>query len=149
MTNQSYPVFNIQSGDSLTFNVAPLMHEIRHALRELIQQGTTHVIDLRSIPLAPGEEDSIIELLGSGEVHARLNALGPSKILETRFPGVWLVTHFNEEDAIISRTIEITTMPEILQSQSVDMEAGLQQLEEKLDQTSQAHTTHQQQGPSL
>jgi hydrogenase-1 operon protein HyaF len=85
--------FNIQIGDELTWNVQPILHEVRHALKHLIDSGETAIIDLRSIPLAPGEEQKLIDTLGNGEVHAGLNALGPSEIIETRFAGVWLVTH--------------------------------------------------------
>jgi len=86
-------------------------------------------INLRSIPLAPGEEEKLIEKLGCGEVRASLNALGPSEIYETRYRGVWLVTHFNTENNIIGRFIEITLIPVILKSQQEDMTDSLAQLE--------------------
>jgi len=86
-----------------TGNLVPLLHEIRHALTRWLEQGEEHVIDLRSIPLAPGEEDSLLEQLGEGEVNARLSVLGPSDIIETRYPGVWLITHYNESESIIGR----------------------------------------------
>ncbi len=124
--------FNIQIGNALTHNVQPLLHEIRHALRELIENGDSHVIDLRTIPLAPGEEEEIIARLGCGEVHAQLNALGQSEIYETQYKGVWLVTHFNAENSIVGRFIEVTLMPEILKSQQEDMQDSLAQLEEEL-----------------
>ena len=117
----------------------PLLHEIKHALRKLIESGDSSIIDLRSIPLAPGEEDIIINTLGCGEVHARLNALGPSEIVETRFAGVWLITHFNEDNSIIGRFIEITALPDILQSQAEDMEFSLAQLESELDNESESN----------
>ena len=52
---------------------------------------------------------------------AQLNALGPSEIIETQYAGVWIVTHFNDENDIIGRFIEITSMPDILHSQSEDV----------------------------
>jgi hydrogenase-1 operon protein HyaF len=113
--------FNIQIGDELTHNVKPLLHEIKHALDNLIETGATTAIDLRSIPLAPGEEDKILNTLGQGEVQAQLNALGLSEIIETRYPGVWIVTHYNDEQHVTSRFIEVTTMPEILCSQTEDV----------------------------
>ena len=113
--------FNIQIGDELTHNVKPLLHEIKHALDTLIETGRTTIIDLRSIPLAPGEEDKILDTLGQGEVQAQLNALGLSQITETQYAGVWIVTHYNDEQHIISRFIEVTTMPEILCSQTEDV----------------------------
>lgn len=125
--------FNIQASNELTCNVRPLLSEVRHALEALLDSGVTHIIDLRSIPLAPGEEETIIETLGQGEVHARLNALGPSEIYETRYAGVWLITHYNESEAIVSRFIEITRLPDILHSQHEDMTSALTVLTQELN----------------
>jgi hydrogenase-1 operon protein HyaF len=136
MSEPSLPQFNIQIGNDLTWNVQPILHEIRHALRKLLETGESSIIDLRSIPLAPGEEETIIDTLGCGEVHAKLNALGPSEIYETRFAGVWLITHFNEESSIIGRFIEITRFPDILKSQHEDMTISLDQLEQELEHES-------------
>ena len=113
--------FNIQIDDALTHNVKPLLHEIKHGLDNLIETGKSTIIDLRSIPLAPGEEEKILNTLGQGEVQAQLNALGLSEISETQYAGVWIVTHYNDEQHIISRFIEVTTMPEILCSQTEDI----------------------------
>ncbi len=132
MDQTSNEQFNIQIGNELTHNVQPLLHEIRHALNELIETGGTHVIDLRSIPLAPGEEEQIITRLGRGEVQAQLDALGRSEIYETEYKGVWLVTHFNAENSTVGRFIEITLIPEILKSQQEDMQDSLAHLEDEL-----------------
>ena len=115
-----------------TGNLIALLHEIRHALERWLEQGGTHIIDLRSIPLAPGEEDSLLEQLGVGEVNARLSVLGLSDIIETRYPGVWLITHYNENDNIIGRFIEVCEVPGILKSQAEDSRAGLERLENDL-----------------
>jgi hydrogenase-1 operon protein HyaF len=135
MTETLTPPFNIQIGDELTWNVQPILHEIRHALRTLLETGQSNIIDLRSIPLAPGEEETILDTLGCGEVHAKLNALGPSEIYETRFSGVWMITHYNAENDVIGRFIEITRFPNILESQQEDMTTSLDALEELLDST--------------
>jgi len=120
--------FNIHHGNELTWNARPILFEIRHALESLFDSGETSIIDLRSIPLAPGEEESILNTLGQGEVHARLNALGPSDIYETRYAGVWVITHYNEDEAIVSRFIEVTALPDILKSQQEDMSDALVEL---------------------
>jgi len=125
--------FNIQIGNKLTHNVQPILHQIRHALEQLLDDHKTTTIDLRSIPLAPEEESTILDILGQGEVHARLNALGPSEIIETGCAGVWLVTHFNESSHTVSRFIEVTEMPDILKSQHRDIFNGLQMLNHKLE----------------
>jgi len=131
--------FNIQLGGELTMNVQPLLHEIRHALMRLLDQHKNTIIDLRSIPLAPGEEDRILEALGSGEVHAQLNALGRSEISETSYAGIWRISHFNEANELISRFIEITTMPDILKSQPEDMADALERLTQALQTDETAH----------
>ncbi len=51
--------------------------------------------------MGPGEEEKIVDELGRGEIRARLMALDPSEIIETRFPDVWLVTHYNSNEEII------------------------------------------------
>lgn len=120
----------IQAGSG---NVQPLLHEVRHALQRLArgEQGT--VIDLQSLPLAPGEEARIEEALGEGEVSAQLDALGPSSIRETSYPGVWIVTHRNAENEIVARFIEVTRVPEILLAQSEDIEHAYQGLTRRLN----------------
>jgi len=133
MNQANVPQFNIHVGTELTWNVKPILHEIRHALEKLLNDGETSIIDLRSIPLAPGEEETIINSLGHGEVHARLDVLGPSEIYETRFTGVWLVTHYNEEDSIVSRFIEVTEIPDVLKSQREDVTHALDELVTKLE----------------
>lgn len=124
--------FNIQVGSDLTWNVQPILHEVRHGLSKLLQANENSIIDLRSIPLAPGEEEKIIEDLGYGEVYVTLNALGLSEIYETQYKGVWLITHYNAEHNIIGRFLEITYAPEIIKSQPEDMKLSLEQLQQKL-----------------
>jgi len=118
--------------EATTGNVEPLLHEIRHALKRVAagQDGTT--IDLRSLPLAPGEEERIKQVLGTGEVRAELDALGPTVVQETSYPGVWLVTHRNSEREVVARFVEVTRMPELLKSQRQDIELGLSRLESDL-----------------
>ena len=118
--------------DAYTGNVTPLLNEIRHALTALLEQDQRTVIDLRAMPLAPGEETRIEEELGQGEVRVELSALGKSDIVETRYPGVWLITHSNTEGKVIGKYIEIALIPDILQAQQGDIEVGLEQLSQKL-----------------
>lgn len=110
-------------------NIPPILHEVRHALAALAQTGACNVIDLKGMPLAPGEQEAILAALGTGEVHAELESLGRSEIVETSYPGVWIVTHYDEQGDIKARFIEITRMPQILESQVPDIADGLQRLE--------------------
>ena len=120
------------STEVATGNVEPLLHEIRHALKRLAggEDGTT--IDLKSLPLAPGEEERIEATLGTGEVRAEVDALGPTLIQETSYPGVWLITHKNADNAVVARFIEVTYIPELLRSQPEDIDAGIDRLENEL-----------------
>ena len=104
MSSDATTAFNIQVGGDLTWNVEPLLHEIRHALQELAETGKTG-------------------------------------ISETRYAGVWLVTHYNDEQEIIGRFIEITAMPEILRSQAADIHQACVLLDHYLQRTGQDSTT--------
>jgi hydrogenase-1 operon protein HyaF len=125
-------MLNVERGDALTYNVKPLLHEIRHALAKLLNDQESTVIDLRSLPLAPGEEEKLLNKLGHGEVHASLNALGPTEIVETGYPGVWVVLHYNTDREVIGKFIEICEIPELLRSQQDDIREGLEQLQTAL-----------------
>ena len=120
--------------EATTGNVPPLLHEVRHALKRLADGEKGTIIDLRRLPLAPGEEERIEEFLGEGEVRAEFDALGPTLVQETSYPGVWFVTHHNDDGAVVARFIEVTRMPEILMSQYEDIERGIGQLERELQQ---------------
>jgi hydrogenase-1 operon protein HyaF len=109
-------------------NVEPLLHEIGHALERLLDGGQAEVIDLRGVPLAPGEEGRILEFLGRGEVSAELDALGLTTVAESRFAGVWVVTHHDAAGEIIGRLIEITYVPEIIRSQVTEMRESRERL---------------------
>ena len=125
-------VLKVEAAASLTHNVQPLLHEIRHALAKLLDADEHTVIDLRSLPLAPGEEEQLLDELGQGEVYARLHALGPTEIVETRYPGVWVVMHFNNDNEVIGKFVEVCDIPDLLCSQQEDIRQGLEQLQAQL-----------------
>lgn len=114
-------------------NLRALLAEIAARLEKLANDGMTSSIDLNSLPLAPGEYEQLQLLLGEGEASAHIEALGPSDITETRYPGVWWVTHYNVEGDIIADSIEITTIPEILKSQPEDIRMGLELIHAQLN----------------
>jgi hydrogenase-1 operon protein HyaF len=122
----------VGAAEALTHNVQPLLHEIRHALAKLLDDGGSTVIDLRSLPLAPGEEQRLLDELGHGEVYARMHLLGPTEIVETRYPGVWVVVHFNNDNEVIGKFIEVCSIPDLLCSQQEDIRQGLEQLQSHL-----------------
>ena len=124
----------VEIGGYQTGNVPPLLHEIRHALRNLLDNGETTTIDLRGLPMAPGEQQQLLEILGKGEVSAHLDALGKSEITESSFAGVWLIIHYNNNGEVMGKFIEITRMPAILKAQTADMEESLAALQMRLEE---------------
>ncbi len=114
--------------------VRPVLHEVRHALRRFVQSGESTVIDLTSLPFGPGAEEQLLEYLGVGEVRATLNTLGRSRLWETRFPGVWIVDHYNPEQLRIALQIEVTEVPTVLRSQREDVADGVERLASRLAQ---------------
>ena len=82
--------------------------------------------------MGPGEEQHLESLLGTGEVTATINAMGPSTVNESLFAGVWLVTHRNTDDEILGKFIEITRIPSILESQTEDIRGALKALPDLL-----------------
>lgn len=124
----------VEIGSYQTGNVLPLLHEISHALSRLLDTGESTTIDLRGLPMAPGEQERLIDFLGKGEISVQMDALGNSEIIETSYPGVWLIVHYNSNQEIMGKFIEITRMPAILETQAEDVEDALAALRVKLEE---------------
>jgi hydrogenase-1 operon protein HyaF len=116
-------------------NALPILHQVRHALQRLTQTGEPSVIDLRSLPFGPGDEDRLVAFLGSGEVRATVNALGPTRVWETGFAGVWMVEYQDTEGARIGLQIEVTALPSILRSPPEDVAEAGARLAQRLQET--------------
>jgi hydrogenase-1 operon protein HyaF len=119
-------------GASAWGNALPIMHEIRHGLERLAETGEPSLIDLHAIPFGPGDEERLLDLLGRGEVEARLEALGTTRIWESAVPAVWLVDHANADGERIALHIEISRIPGILCAQAEDIETAASLLEARL-----------------
>ena len=115
-----------------TGNAGPILREIATALARLLDTGQTTTIDLGALPFSAGDEKALDAALGSGEVHATVEALGTSHVNETGTPGVWRVDHFDQQGETLSRFIEITFAPDILKTQAPDAEDGLARLQAAL-----------------
>ncbi|MCG7982390.1 MAG: hydrogenase expression/formation protein [Candidatus Thiodiazotropha lotti] len=113
-------------------NALPILHEIHHALQRFSSEGEYCCIDLRSLPFGPGDEEQLLQLLGRGEIHVTMDALGESTIWETAFSGVWIVDHRNAEGERVALQIEIGSVPKIVFSQQEDIVDAIDRLEAKL-----------------
>jgi len=114
-------------------NAIPILHEVRHALERLIATGESTCIDLSSIPFGPGDEERLTAGLGTGEVRAVIDALGPTQVHETAIPGVWLVDYHNAEGERLALHIEIASIPEILRTQPEDLATAIAALDARLE----------------
>src|SRR5271154_4333302 len=101
--------------------VDALLMEVAGLLGRLIEQGESGSIDLRGLPLSTACIANLEERLGPGEISVQLDAAGQSEIRETGFPGVWWTRHCDETGRTIALLIEVTTVPDILRADSVDM----------------------------
>jgi len=123
-------VINTPPGESgLTGNAPPLLRELLEQVRRLLATGEPSAIDLSALPLTPADLDWLREKLGAGEISVTLQANGESTLNETGCPGVWWVTHHNEQGAVTSQFIEVTFVPELVKAHPQDVAIGQEQLE--------------------
>jgi hydrogenase-1 operon protein HyaF len=118
----------VAQADLRTGNARALLVELAGLLDAWVSRGEPSSIDLRSLPLSAGDYAELHAALGSGAVSARVDALGTSEVCETRYPGVWWVTHRNEADETVAELIEVCEVPAILRTPVEDAAAGLARL---------------------
>ena len=116
-----------------TGNARALLNEMLGLLDKLAAGGEGGSIDLRCVPLSPGDWEELREVLGTGAVDARVDALGESRAQETRFPGIWWVTHRNEPGETVAELIEVCSVPTILRAPRDDVADGAVLLRQALD----------------
>jgi len=123
-------VINAPSAEpGLTGNAPPLLRELVQLVRRLLETGEPSAIDLSALPLTPADLDWLRERLGNGEISVTLQASGESTLEETACPGVWWVTHHNEQGAVTSQFIEVTFVPELVKAHPRDVAIGRESLE--------------------
>ncbi len=109
--------------------VAAILHQARHGLAALVEQGRESVIDLGA--LAAAEIGALDAALGRGEVAARVSACGEVSLHETQFAGLWRIDHLGGDSAT-ARFIEIALSPALLRTPPEDAVAGLAALDRRL-----------------
>lgn len=115
----------VPQADLPTGNARALLNELVGLVDGWVARGEPASIDLRSLPLTRGDYDELHAALGTGVVTARLAAVGPTEVHETRYPGVWWVTHRNEADEVVAELIEVCDVPAILRAPAEDVAEGL------------------------
>jgi hydrogenase-1 operon protein HyaF len=114
-------------------NALPVLSEVRHALARLRDTGEATQIDLGAMPFGPGDEERLMQLLGRGEVTATVDVLGPTRIVETAFAGVWVVEYLNADEQRMALHLEIDQVPRLLQIRPEDLSEALLELDQVLD----------------
>lgn len=126
------PITVVHGGVDAAPNGRALLVELESLLRDLVEEGREGSIDLRSLPLSPGDLEFLERHLGRGEVEAEVSALGPSSVHETAIHGVWWVRHYNSNDEIMAEFLEITHCPDIIRAHPADVRDSLEELRAKL-----------------
>jgi hydrogenase-1 operon protein HyaF len=113
----------------LTGNAPPLLRELAEQVKRLLASGEASAIDLSALPLTPADLDWLHDKLGDGEIAVTLQASGESTLNETACPGIWWVTHHNEQGAVTSQFIEVAFVPELVKAHPADVAIGRETLE--------------------
>ena len=130
MSLEGVPIHVIPPGEpGLTGNAPPLLRELLEMVSRLLEAGETSAIDLSALPLTPADLDWLRDKLGEGEIAATLLANGESTLAETGCPGVWWVTHHNEQGVVTSQFLEVAFVPELVKAHPDDVALGRDHLE--------------------
>lgn len=134
---------SMEPADEPACMLLPILHELLGMLTTLRSSGQGNILDLRHEPLGLDDIAALKDILGQGEVDANLTALGKTSIRETGIPGIWWITHYDQEGDIIDEAIEITLYPEILKSAPEDLEPAVMRLQDKIIQYQHVATPDQ------
>jgi len=130
MARDSIPLHVVPPGEpGLSGNAPPLLRELLERVRRLLDDGESSAIDLSALPLTPADLAWLRDKLGTGEIAVTLHAHGESTLNETGCPGIWWVTHRNEQGAVMSQFIEAAFVPELVKAHPRDVLTGQEYLE--------------------
>lgn len=124
--------------------VGAVLSELVSMLEKVAAGGEADTIDLRSLPMSPGDRTELQAALGQGEVHATLQCEGISTLQETAVSGVWWIEHRDGQGEVIAELIEVAAVPSILKASGEDMAMSARALRGHLAarQLAAARTSH-------
>lgn len=106
-----------------------ILFEIHDKLQNLLAKGEGGIIDLRSLPALNQASLQLLEKwLSLGEVSAMVTGVGKTEVRETAYAGVWWLVFHNQRGDIVTESIQIAEVPDILKSQLGDIELGFKKL---------------------
>ncbi len=112
--------------------ISMILQQLVEMVKELKQQEEPSHIDLLQLPLSTDELLKLWEILGEGEIHAEVEHLGISRIYSTSVPAVWRVTHFDDNDEVLSDFLEVSYCPEIMITHDEDINSGIELMKAKI-----------------
>lgn len=130
-------------GYGLGAGVDAVLAEVVHRLEQLAAGATPEAIDLRSLPLNPGDRERLAAMLGDGEVDITLQLDGATRVRETGATGVWWVEHRDACGQLIAELLEIARIPEILNAHPGDIGRSARALRERIRAAQVAATSEE------
>jgi hydrogenase-1 operon protein HyaF len=113
---------------------AALLREVAALLERLAADpGFSETIDLHGLPLTDAERARLRQRLGDGEVDARLEIAGPTRITETAYAGVWWLRHADADDRPVLEQIVVARVPALLLAHPEDVADAARRLVAELD----------------
>lgn len=106
-----------------------LYFEILEAIQKLHNEGKPEIISLKTLPLTPQDLEEMDNFLGLGEIEAKIDVAGLSKVWETKFSGVWRVRHLARDEKVMVDEIVIDYVPQILLTHSHDIDMAIRKLQ--------------------
>lgn len=117
----------LDAGDNVADAV---LREVARLLGELARDPRCdEAIDLNSLPMTDGERDRLRRRLGRGEVEAAFELVGPTRITETAYAGVWWVRHADVDDRAVLEHIVVARVPALLRAHPADIEGAARRLD--------------------
>ncbi len=104
--------------------IIAIASEVASLVDRLASTAEPGAIDVQSLPMTVADRAQLRELLGTGEVHATIDADGLSTVRETAIAGVWWTEHRNRDGELLAELIEVCPVPEILVLASHELAGG-------------------------
>jgi hydrogenase-1 operon protein HyaF len=121
------------SSGGLGGGVAAILTDLATLLERFVSGDAPAAVDLRSLPMSPQDRAELQRVLGEGEVQARANAAGLSRIRGTRVSGLWWVERFDQGGKLVAELIEVGHVPGMPSSRPAEITAGARDLRAQIN----------------
>ncbi len=109
-----------------------LLNELLELLHRLIESDEPSHIDLLAMELDEEDYELLRGTLGEGEIMAQVSNFGRVSVMESGYPGVWWVTHMDDDGQVLSDFLEVSYCPEVLIVETEVVEDGFNALKARL-----------------